>query len=172
MPRIFQDGGWFGNFQTLISLLSYFLRLYNWLNRHLFHWAMLLVPPECSKPLLLHNGSKSQISPIFFFFFLSFIFLLPAKLTRCRITRKTSFPHSSLSLWSRMCNEGLKHDKITRFMNGWNTHTLAAGRHFEISAHVQNTSPLLGEIGHWQGNACDGGGGGWVNLHEVRRKIL
>ena len=31
MRGIFQDGGRFGNFRTLISLLSYFLRLYNWL---------------------------------------------------------------------------------------------------------------------------------------------
>ena len=30
MRGIFQDGSQFGNFQTLISLLSYFLRLYNW----------------------------------------------------------------------------------------------------------------------------------------------
>ena len=41
------------------------------------------------------------------------------------------------------------HDKITRFIIGWNRHTLAAGRHFEYSAHVQNTSPLLGEIGDY-----------------------
>ena len=32
MRGIFQDGGRFGNFQTLISLLSYFLRPYNWLS--------------------------------------------------------------------------------------------------------------------------------------------
>ena len=121
---------------------------------------MLLVPSEYSKPLLSSRsifGRKAQFWSIFFrfFFFLSFflssfIFLLPAKLTRCRRSRYTSFPHSSLSLWSRMCNEGLKysiHDRITRFMNGRNRHTLAAGRHFESSAHAQNTSPLLGEIG-------------------------
>ena len=47
MRGIFQDGSWFGNFQTLISLLSYFLRLYNWLSWFLLHWAMLLVPSEC-----------------------------------------------------------------------------------------------------------------------------
>ena len=32
MRGIFQDGGRFGNFQTLISLLSYFPRPYNWLS--------------------------------------------------------------------------------------------------------------------------------------------
>ena len=32
MRGVFQDGGRFGNFQTLISLLSYFLRAYNWLS--------------------------------------------------------------------------------------------------------------------------------------------
>ena len=32
MRGIFQDGGRFGNFQTLISLLSYFLWPYNWLS--------------------------------------------------------------------------------------------------------------------------------------------
>ena len=32
MRGIFQDGDRFGNFQALISLLSYFLRPYNWLS--------------------------------------------------------------------------------------------------------------------------------------------
>ena len=32
MRGIFQDGGRFGIFQTLISLLSYFLQPYNWLS--------------------------------------------------------------------------------------------------------------------------------------------
>ena len=31
-------------------------------------------------------------------------------------------------------------------MNGRIRYTLAAGHHFEISGHAQNTSPLLGEI--------------------------
>ena len=31
-------------------LISLLLRLYNWLSQLLIHWAMLLVPSECSKP--------------------------------------------------------------------------------------------------------------------------
>ena len=51
MRGIFQDGCRFENFQMLISLLSYFIRLYNWLSWLLLHWEMLLVPSEISKPL-------------------------------------------------------------------------------------------------------------------------
>ena len=51
MRGIFQDGGQFGNFQALISLLPYFPQPCNWLSWLLLHWAMLMVPSERSKPL-------------------------------------------------------------------------------------------------------------------------
>ena len=82
MRGIFQDGGRFGNFQTLISLLSYFLRPYNWLSWLLLHWAMLLVPSESSKPLPKSRsiiGRKAwfpRFSSDSFSFFLSFYFHL------------------------------------------------------------------------------------------------
>ena len=81
MRGIFQDGGRFGNFQTLISLLSYFLRLYNCLIWLLLLWAMLLVPSEPSKPLPISRsiiGRKAwfpRFSSDSFSFFLSFFLL-------------------------------------------------------------------------------------------------
>ena len=83
MRGIFQDGGRFGNFQTLISLLSYFLRPYNWLSWLLLHWAMLLVPSGRSKPLPKSHsiiGRKAWFpwfsSDSFSSFFFSFYFHL------------------------------------------------------------------------------------------------
>ena len=69
MSRSFQNGSWFLKFETLISLLPYFLRPYNWLSWLPLHWAMLLVPSESSKPLPESRfiiGRKSPIWPIFF----------------------------------------------------------------------------------------------------------
>ena len=77
MSWIFQNSSQFWNFQTLISLLSYFLRPYNWLSWLLLHWAMLLVPSKCSKQLPKSCSIISQkarfdwFSWFFFFFHLS-----------------------------------------------------------------------------------------------------
>ena len=95
MRGIFQDGGRFGNFQTLISLLSYFLRPYNWLSWLLLHWAMLLVPSEPSKPLPISRsiiGRKARFprfssSSFSSFFLLSSFFI------------KTSYPCPTRAFW-------------------------------------------------------------------------
>ena len=61
------------------SLLSYFLRLYNWLSWLFLHWAMPLVPSEHSKPLPKSHsiiGQKGWFPLLFLFSTL--IFLLPA----------------------------------------------------------------------------------------------
>ena len=77
MRRNFQDGERFGKFQTLISLLFYFLQPYNWLCWLLFYWAMLLVFTECSKLLPISRsiiGQKARFprfSSFSFFFHLS-----------------------------------------------------------------------------------------------------
>ena len=62
----------------VISLLYYFLWPYNWLSWLLLHWAMLLVPLECSKMLFKSHsiiGWKARFDQFSSFsFFPSFLF--------------------------------------------------------------------------------------------------
>ena len=107
MRGIFQNGGRSGNFQILISLLSYFLRPYNWLSWLLLHWAMLLVPLECYKPLPKSHsiiGQKAWLPRFFFrFFLLSFFFQASYS-----SPIKASWVSFFTVLGSRMCNDRVK----------------------------------------------------------------
>ena len=134
MPRIFQDGGRFGNFQMLITLLSYILRLYKWLS-WLLHWAMPLVPSERSKPC-------PNWLIFFFFIFLSFFllssfFILDVEEADTFRFFTVPFRFGRRCATKDCCLHPWQNNKIH------NRHTLAAGRHFESSAHAQNTSPSV-----------------------------
>ena len=108
---IFQDGGRFGNFQTLIYLLSYSsyglvtdLADLSFTERRYWYLQSALNP--CLKAIQLSVQKPDFPNSLLFllcFFLSTFIFLLPAKLSLSYQSLLSYFLHTSSALRSRMC---------------------------------------------------------------------